>query len=106
MVTGMNWLHLLEACLIPPSKRIHIWSGLSDQKGKVKTWYDGCTFGSHTDIYNPWSAINFLDTGKVGTYWANTSANSLAGKLIREGGNLEPAAGEWISEGLRLSIGG
>ena len=60
--------------------------GLSDQKEKVKTWYDGFTFGSHTDIYNPWSAINFLDKGKVGTYWANTSANSLVGKLIREGG--------------------
>lgn len=60
--------------------------GLSDQKEKVKTWYDGFTFGSHTDIYNPWSAINFLDTGKVSTYWANTGANSLVGKLIREGG--------------------
>ena len=60
--------------------------GLSEQREKVKTWYDGFTFGSHTDIYNPWSAINFLDKGKVGTYWANTSANSLVGKLIREGG--------------------
>lgn len=60
--------------------------GLSEQREKVKTWYDGFTFGEHTDIYNPWSAINFLDTGKVGTYWANTSANSLVGKLIREGG--------------------
>lgn len=60
--------------------------GLSEQREKVKTWYDGFTFGNHTDIYNPWSAINFLDTGKVGTYWANTSANSLVGKLIREGG--------------------
>ena len=60
--------------------------GLSEQREKVKTWYDGFTFGTHTDIYNPWSAINFLDKGKVGTYWANTSANSLIGKLIREGG--------------------
>ena len=60
--------------------------GLSEQREKVKSWYDGFTFGSHTDIYNPWSAINFLDKGKVGTYWANTSANSLVGKLIREGG--------------------
>ena len=59
--------------------------GLSDQKEKVKIWYDGFTFGEHTDIYNPWSAINFLDKGKVGTYWANTSANSLVGQLIREG---------------------
>lgn len=82
----MNWPRLPEACSILLSRQIPIWSGLSDQKEKAKTWYDGFTFGSYTDIYNPWSAINFLDKGKVGTYWANTSANGLAGKLIREGG--------------------
>jgi hypothetical protein len=59
--------------------------GLSTEKEKVKYWYDGFTFGSHTDIYNPWSAINFLDTGKYDTFWANTSSNGLIGKLIREG---------------------
>lgn len=58
---------------------------LSDKESGVKDWYDGFTFGKRTDIYNPWSIINFLDKGKLGTYWANTSSNSLAGKLIREG---------------------
>lgn len=55
------------------------------EKEKVKSWYDGFTFGEHRDIYNPWSIINYLDKKKVGVYWANTSSNSLAGKLIREG---------------------
>ena len=59
--------------------------GMSDKKPEVKRWYDGFTFGTHTDIYNPWSIINYLDTGKLGTYWANSSSNSLVGKLIREG---------------------
>ena len=59
--------------------------GLSDQKEIVKSWYDGFTFGHHGDIYNPWSVLNFLDKRNVGTYWANTSSNSLVGKLIREG---------------------
>ncbi len=59
--------------------------GLSDKKELVKHWYDGFIFGEYKDIYNPWSIINFLDTGKFTTYWANTSSNSLAGKLIREG---------------------
>ena len=59
--------------------------GLSDQKGTVKKWYDGFTFGHQSNIYNPWSVLNFLDKGTVGTYWANTSSNSLVGKLIREG---------------------
>lgn len=59
--------------------------GMSDQKQSVKDWYDGFMFGSRKDIYNPWSIINFLDKGKVGAYWANTSSNSLVGKLVREG---------------------
>ena len=58
---------------------------LSEQKEKVKQWYDGFTFGSRKDIYNPWSIINFLSTGQLGTYWANSSSNRLAGKLIQEG---------------------
>ena len=59
--------------------------GYMDKKDMVKRWYDGFVFGTHKDIYNPWSIINFLDTGKIGTYWANTSSNSLVGKLIRQG---------------------
>lgn len=55
------------------------------EKEKVKTWYDGFIFGHKKDIYNPWSILNYLDKGKVTIYWANTSSNSLAGRLIREG---------------------
>lgn len=58
---------------------------LSDRGEEVKDWYDGFSFGNEKDIYNPWSIINFLDKREVGAYWANTSSNSLAGKLIREG---------------------
>lgn len=61
--------------------------GYSEEKEQVKRWYDGFIFGEHKDIYNPWSIINFLDTGKYGPYWANTSSNSLVGKLLREGNN-------------------
>ena len=59
--------------------------GLTD-KEFVKFWYDGFIFGQIPDIYNPWSIINYLDKKKMMTYWANTSSNSLVGKLIRESG--------------------
>ena len=59
--------------------------GYSDKKEEVKRWYDGFIFGEQKDIYNPWSILNFLDKGKIDIYWANTSSNSLVGKLIREG---------------------
>ena len=58
--------------------------GLAGQKQQVKDWYDGFTFGSKKDIYNPWSIINFLDEKRVGAYWVNTSSNKLVSKLLRE----------------------
>ena len=58
--------------------------GLSERKQDVRNWYDGFTFGSCEDIYNPWSIINYLDTHKLRPYWANTSSNSLVSKIIRE----------------------
>lgn len=59
--------------------------GLSDSMEKVKFWYDGFRFGNRNDIYNPWSITKYLDSGKFDSYWANTSANTLVGKLIQEG---------------------
>lgn len=59
--------------------------GFGAEKQKVKQWYDGFIFGNYKDIYNPWSILNFLDKGTYTTYWANTSSNSLVGKLLREG---------------------
>lgn len=55
------------------------------EKDKVKYWYDGFVFGKTSDIYNPWSILNYLDKGKFSAYWANTSSNKLVGKLLREG---------------------
>ena len=56
--------------------------GLSECRQEVKKWYGGFIFGETKDIYNPWSMIGFLDERKVGTYWANSSSNSLIGKLV------------------------
>lgn len=56
---------------------------MADQKEMVKRWYDGFTFGSHRDIYNPWSITNFLDKKQFRPYWASTSSNGLVNKLIQ-----------------------
>ncbi len=60
-------------------------AGLSDKKEEIKRWYDGFTFGTHKDIYNPWSITNFIKERKLKTYWVDTSSNGLADKLIRGG---------------------
>ena len=72
------------------------------EKEEVKRWYDGFVFGEKRDIYNPWSILNYLDTGKFMTYWANTSSNSLVGKLIREGSKNLKASFEALLDGQHL----
>ena len=57
--------------------------GLSDKKSEVKKWYDGFVFGSHRDIYNPWSITSYLDKRKLAPYWASTSSNVLVSRLIQ-----------------------
>ncbi len=75
-----------------------------EEKEEVKSWYDGFIFGEWKDIYNPWSILNYLDKGKVTTYWANTSANSLAGKLIREGGRRVKESFQSLIQGEHLLV--
>ena len=61
-------------------------TGFGEEKQGVKAWYDGFTFGSHTDIYNPWSIVSFINKkGKYDAYWSNTSGNGLVNSLIRTG---------------------
>ncbi len=78
--------------------------GLSDQREAVRDWYDGFIFGSKKDIYNPWSILNYLDKRKFSTYWANTSSNSLAGKLIREGSSDIKIIMEDLLQGKSFSV--
>ena len=60
--------------------------GMEEKQTEVKQWYDGFTFGKISDIYNPWSILNYLKTGRMAAYWANTSSNRFIGTLIRESG--------------------
>jgi hypothetical protein len=58
--------------------------GITSQD-EMKRWYDGFTFGTTTDIYNPWSVTNALDSRKYKPYWVNTSSNALMNTLIKGG---------------------
>jgi len=58
--------------------------GMENQKECVKTWYDGFTFGTKKDIYNPWSITNYLKEKQLRPYWAQTSSNGLINQLLRK----------------------
>ena len=40
----------------------------------MKKWYDGYTVGDRHSVYNPYSVMQALDTGKIKSYWKKTSA--------------------------------
>ena len=50
----------------------------------VKDWYDGYQF-ENTEVYNPWSIINFLKNGKLKPYWQGTAGNETINELLDRG---------------------
>lgn len=57
----------------------------SDQKDKVKQWYNGYLFGDQT-VYNPWSVLSFISKGGVlAPYWVNTGSDVLLRHLLADG---------------------
>ena len=61
--------------------------GIPDKTDEMKEWYNGYLCGN-TEIYNPWSAINYIydivynNTKFPKPYWANTSSNSIVQELV------------------------
>lgn len=51
---------------------------------EVKKWYDGYQFGS-SEIYNPWSIINFLSAKQLRPYWIGVSGNKLIDEMLDNG---------------------
>ncbi len=78
--------------------------GISGEKENVKKWYDGFTFGSLTDIYNPWSITCFLENRLYKPYWANSSSNRLVSGLIQQGSPQIKMMMEDLLAGTPLSI--
>ena len=55
--------------------------GMEYKMEDVREWYDGYQFGE-TEIYNPWSIINFLDEKKLRPYWIGVSGNKTIYDLL------------------------
>ena len=49
----------------------------------VKSWYDGYRFGN-SELYNPWSILNFLQSKELEPYWVGTSENFLIKNVLKE----------------------
>ena len=73
----------------------------------VKDWYDGYKFGN-SEVYNPWSILNFLRFKELRAYWVDTSGNDLINDVLKITTKNVIIALEKLfnGEGLRQNISG
>ncbi|MFZ7988333.1 MULTISPECIES: AAA family ATPase [Fusobacterium] len=81
--------------------------GIEAEISKVKDWYDGYRFGD-SEVYNPWSIINFLRFKELRAYWVDTSGNDLINDVLKQITKDIIRALERLfdGEGLRQNISG
>ena len=81
--------------------------GIGQEISKVKDWYDGYKFGD-SEVYNPWSILNFLQDKKLRAYWVDTSGNDLINNVLKmRNKNIITALERLFNgEGLRQNLSG
>ncbi len=68
-------------------KEMAAYYSAPDKFGEVCEWYDGYRFGK-TDIFNPWSVINYFSNGcEPRAFWLSTGSNDIIGEIIKEADN-------------------
>ena len=73
----------------------------------VKDWYDGYKFGD-SEVYNPWSILNFLRFKELRAYWVDTSGNDLINDVLKKitKSTIESLERLFDGEGLKHNISG
>ena len=81
--------------------------GIEQEISNVKDWYDGYRFGD-SEVYNPWSILNFLDFKKLRAYWVDTSGNDLIKDVLKivTKNTIEALERLFNGEGLKQNISG
>ena len=81
--------------------------GIEAEISNVKDWYDGYRFGD-SEVYNPWSILNFLQDKELRAYWVDTSGNDLINDVLKKITKDTIRALEKLfdEEGLRQNISG
>ncbi len=64
-------------------RKMLTYYGVRRKESELKTWYDGYLFGD-TEIYNPWSVINYIARGcEPQAYWVHTGRNEILEEVLR-----------------------
>ncbi|WP_338997010.1 ATP-binding protein [Fusobacterium animalis] len=68
---------------------------------EVKSWYDGYKFGD-TEVYNPWSILNFVQNRELEGYWIGTSGNFLIKEVLKDSNSEINASLEKLFNGEKI----
>ncbi len=49
---------------------------------QVKHWYNGYAWGAHETVYNPWSILQFLQSGQLDNYWSDSGTPTFVTQLL------------------------
>ena len=81
--------------------------GIEQEISNVKDWYDGYKFGD-SEVYNPWSILNFLRFKELRAYWVDTSGNDLIKDVLKKitKNTIEALERLFNGEGLKQNISG
>ena len=81
--------------------------GIEQEISNVKDWYDGYKFGD-SEVYNPWSILNFLQYKELRAYWVDTSGNDLIKDVLKKitKNTIEALERLFNGEGLKQNISG
>ena len=81
--------------------------GIEQEISNVKDWYDGYKFGD-SEVYNPWSILNFLQYKELRAYWVDTSGNDLINDVLKKitKNTIEALERLFNGEGLKQNISG
>ena len=81
--------------------------GIEQEISNVKDWYDGYKFGD-SEVYNPWSILNFLQYKELRAYWVDTSGNDLIKDVLKNitKNTIEALERLFNGEGLKQNISG
>lgn len=68
-------------------KEMAHYYGADDKYGEICDWYDGYRFGK-TEIFNPWSVINYFSNGcEPRAFWQSTGNNEIIGEVLANADN-------------------
>ncbi len=58
---------------------------------EVKHWYNGYAWGDHETVYNPWSILQYLESGQLRNFWSGSGTPTFFTQMLAQRGEYKVA---------------